>query len=284
MDELKIEEFSPMVADIKTMVEYSKGITISDFTNKAQIKLVTEQRKKLRDIRTSITKQSKTFRQKAVDFNKAVIAKEKELIALVEPEEERLKVLEEKADQEKLKADRVELLPKRYEKLATIGDKEAITDDELLSMDSATFDAYYNKRVSAKNNAERAVLDAEKKKHEEELAEFRRKEDALATEAKRVADQKEWEAKEEERRKKKEEADKKEAEDRKALEEQEKKDAEARRVVEEEEKKAKLAANKMYTDWLTQYGYVADSEEFVTLEHGDTIFLYKKLGEFHRTK
>lgn len=281
MDE--IEEFSPMVADIKTVVEYSKGITISDFTNKAQIKLVTEQRKKLRDIRTSITKQGKVFRQKAVDFNKAVLSKEKELIALVEPEEDRLKALEEKAEQEKLKADRVELLPKRYEKLATIGDDEAITDNELLSMDSATFDAYYNKRVSAKNNAERAALDAERKKYEDELAEFRRKEDALALEAKRVADQKEWEARQEEKRKHDEENAERERKLKEEVAEKEKKEAEARRVADDAEKKAKLETDKLYQEWLAGFGYVADSEEFVVLENGNRMILYKKLEEFNRT-
>src|SRR3990167_9340606 len=97
MENLQIEEFNPKVAEIQAVVEEGKKLTVTDFSDKVQLKIVRDHRLKLKSIRVDITKQGKAFRQKALDFQKAVISKEKELIALVEPEEERLDAIEEVA-------------------------------------------------------------------------------------------------------------------------------------------------------------------------------------------
>lgn len=168
MEEKNIEQFNPTVAELTALVEATKNIKATDLTDKKQLEVVKESRKKLSDARINITKRGKELRQSAIDFQKAVIEKEKELISIISPEEDRLKEIEAEAKEIKIREERMAVLPQWKEKLSTIGDKEEISDEQLLGMDHAQFTDYYNQRVANKNDADRRAIEDEKKKNEEE--------------------------------------------------------------------------------------------------------------------
>lgn len=288
MSETKFEQeltkFDPTIDKLQKIAKEASELTVTDFSDKTQVAQVRTKRLELRDIRVSITKTGKALRDDANAFAKAVIAKEKELVAVIEPEENRLEALEDEADRQIELARRRGYLPDRKARLEAINDGIEISDDELLELDDAGFINYYNSRESARIEAERIKLEEEKKaeeirKAEEAVAEFQRKEaEAKAEEerkvkleaeekAKRDAEQKridEANAKieaekrklEEDRkqlehdkevervRKEAEERAKKETEERIAREAKEKEEAEKRRV-EEQKKKAEEEAKKL---------------------------------------
>lgn len=87
--ELNIEQFDPTLADLQKIVALTKNVTVTDFKDKAQLELVHQNRIALRDVRVKITKKGKELREEATKFAKDVITHEKELIAVLEPEESR---------------------------------------------------------------------------------------------------------------------------------------------------------------------------------------------------
>ena len=89
--------------------------------------------------------------QVAIAFQKAVIEKEKELIGIILPEEDRLSGIEEEAKALIIREERLEKLPIRKERLAQV---ESYPDDELLlTMDSMAFESFYNKKVAEHNES-----------------------------------------------------------------------------------------------------------------------------------
>lgn len=179
MDEtLSLEKFDPTVADLQQLVGITSQVVVSDINDKDQLEAVKTNRIALRDARVAISKKGKELREGAIKFQKDVIAKEKELIAIIEPEENRLKAIEEEVKVKKIRAERMAVLPQRKERLNSIGDGVDYSDkdDLLLGMDDAEFDAYYNQQVANKNEADAAALKA--------------REDAAAAEEKRLADEK----------------------------------------------------------------------------------------------
>ena len=280
MEKLEIEKFSPTVAEIKRVVDEGMGINISDPTNPAQLKLVKDQRVKLRDMRTAITRQGKTLRQEAVDFQKAVIGKEKELIALIEPEEKRLSDLETWVAETKERADRLELLPKRKERLAALNDSIVATDDELVGMDSVAFEGYINKRLADKNELDRRALEVKEREIKEQEEKLNREKEAQAREEKVRIEERE--------RAERAEKDRKDAEVRLTIATAEKEKAEKeQKEREEQEKKEKLEADQKYQDFLSSCGYTeATKNDYhvsrnIDPDGGAHITLYKKVGEIY---
>lgn len=245
---MDIQKFNPTVAELTTLAEEAKAVDISDLT------AVKEMRLKLRTARTTITKTGKEFRAEALAFQKAVIAKEKELLELVTPEEDRLKAVEDEAARAAELEERKKVIPWRKEQLITIGDgKDNPTEEELLDMDDATFTSYLNERKAAHLDA------VEAEKREAELAEQREKEKEEAAEK----------ARQEERERL--EREQKEKEEREAKEK-----AEAERQAKEEEAKAKK--NKAYKEWLDKHGYTTKTKDDYKVERdGNTFTLYKKI-------
>lgn len=295
-EELNIEKFNPTVAEIQAVVNEGKVLTISDFTNVAQVKAVRDQRLRLKEIRVNITKQGKLLRQEALDFQKKVIGKEKELVALVEPEEERLSSLEEAADKFAERERRRELLPKRKLSLEGINDGiDNLSDEDLMDMDTLAFDAYYNKRIADKNEKDRKALEEKertlmeadaKAAREKELREA--EERGRAEAEKKLQETREREDREREERIKREEVEAKERAEkiereakekveREAREKKEKEEAEARA---ETERKAKLAKDKKYQAFLKKCGWTAKTSGSFYIEvKGQTCVIYKKVGE-----
>jgi hypothetical protein len=180
---LDIEKFNPTVAELQRLVEESKSLTVSDFGDAEQIRAVKKHRLVLRDARVAITKTGKSLREDALKFQKAVIEKEKELVAIVEPEEERLQAFEDKAAALVEVKRREALLPARKAKLDEIKDGIEALDDQLLTMDDEAFNTYYNGRIYEKNRKDREALEArERAVKEEEDRQRREKEKAEAEE------------------------------------------------------------------------------------------------------
>ena len=302
MENLDIEKFSPAVAEIQRIVEGGKNLTITDFSDKNQVKLVRDHRLQLKEIRVMITKQGKAFRQKALDFQKQVILKEKELILLVEPEEERLAAIEEQADAFAEREKRRELLPKRLERLSAFKDGVKISDDEILDMDSSSFEGYCNKRLADKNEKDRlfnetkerelkeAETKAAREKEIKEAEEHARKEERDRTE-KAEADLKVQREREDKERKERIEREEREAKERAAAiereakerierEERERKEKAEAEAKTEAERKEKLAKDQKYQEFLASHGWSKEKAgEFYVEVKGSTYSLYKKVGE-----
>lgn len=295
IEKLEIEKFNPTVMEIQKVVDEGKSITISDFSNKVQVKAVRDQRIKLKEIRVAITKQGKMYRQKALDFQKAVIGKEKELVALVEPEEVRLEALEDQASAFEEREKRRELLPKRRDRLASINDGVEISDDELLDMDSTAFEGYCNKRFADKNEKDRIELEAKERAIKEAEAkaarekEIKEAEDRARADERKRAEEAEAKLKEERDRAEKESKERIAREEREAKERAEKIEREAKEKAErlereterlqqeakeklereererkekaeaearaEAEQKEKLAKDKKYQEFLSMHGW-----------------------------
>lgn len=214
MDEKNLEKFDPTVAELTAMVASTKGITATDLKDRNQLEIVKTARISLKNARVRITKVGKELRADALAFQKAVIAKETELIAIIDPEETRLEAIEEEAKQLYIREERLKLLPTRKERLLAIdGVKEWATDEELLNLNSEAYEAFFNECTATHNEEVRladlkkkeeeeaklakeradaqAKLDAERKAFEEDKAkeEAKRIEAEAKAEAKRKADQ-----------------------------------------------------------------------------------------------
>lgn len=284
MDE-SIIKFDPTTAELKNMVASTKDITAVDLKDKDQLAIVRKNRIALKTARVQISRVGKELRQEAVDFQGKVIAKEKELIAIIEPEEDRLEAIEKEAENLKIREDRLEKLPARKERLIAIhpGIEPATTDEELLEMDSNQFESYFNSYVA---------------KHNEDLRKLEREEQALK-EAEIKAEQ---DAKQEKLNVQQAELDKKEA-DLKAKEDEIKRAEQIKQAEEEavkserdrieyEKKKAEndkkaqeaeLKKKKDYIEFLKSYGWTnAKREDFKVEEEVDGYVLYQRLGKFKK--
>lgn len=250
--EKQLEKFNPTVAELQKMVEATKGITATDLTDATQLAVVKENRLKLRDARTTITKIGKDLRADALEYQRAVIAKEKELLAIIEPEEARLKKIEDEAKHLEEMEKRAQVLPWRREQVAGIADGlENPTDEMLLDMDDEAFNAYVATRKAAKLDR----MEAEARAKED--AERREKEKEEAAERARIEERQRMEREQKE----KEERATKEAE-------------EARKREAEEQEKAEK--NKKYQNFLKKNGYTEETkDEFKVVREGDTFKLYK---------
>ena len=189
-------EFLPEMVDPKkeylqkVAEEVSKIEADPSKMDKDTLTLVNATKNKLVKARTSIAKAGKALRDPHTEFNNAVSAYEKELIAIIEPEEKRLKAIEVDAKKIAIREERRLTLEEYKAKLDSIGDDFAITDDELLEFDPNQRDQYYNERlgahleaVKAANEAkaaeEAAAKEAEQKKIDDEKAAIEREKEQL---------------------------------------------------------------------------------------------------------
>jgi hypothetical protein len=171
-DAIVVLEFNPAVIDPKKeqlqMIadEVAKIEADPAKMDKDTLELVNTTKNKLVKARTTIEKACKALRDPHTAFNNSVSAYEKELIAIIEPQEKRLKELEVTAKEVAIKAEREKTLPEFKAKLAEIGDDVEISDEELLKLDPPSRDVYYNQRLGAKLAADKAALDAQKAQQE----------------------------------------------------------------------------------------------------------------------
>ena len=251
---------------LRALVAETETLTLTDVTDEAQVKIIKEKRIALRDARLSLNEIGKGMRADALAFQKGVIAKEKELIAIVEPEEERLQALEDKAKGYREMQDRLAMLPERKQKILDlkITDENAIrnlTDDYILSFNATEFQGLLNKLLADKNEADRLA----NQKKEDELNKKQRDID----EADRI-----------------EKARLKGIEDEKLRQEREKKAEEDRvereklqKEKEQREEKERLEKDKIYQDFLKEHGVTPETkDDFKIIKTGDEIKVFKLVG------
>lgn len=175
--------FDPSIDQLNKLIEATRTITAKDLSDDTQLAVVKETRLQLRDARIAIEKKGKSMREDALKYQKDVIAREKELIGIIEPEEARLKSIEEEATAIKTRAARAGLLPMRREQLAGLVDGVEPADEHLLDMDNDEFITYLNTRKAEKLDRDMAELKA----REAAIADKERL--AQVAEAARVAEQ-----------------------------------------------------------------------------------------------
>lgn len=193
----------------------STGIT--EITNKAGYDECHAKRMVLKNKRVEIGKTGKAAREDATKFSQAVIAAEKELIAIISPEEERLQALQqawddareaERAEAERIEAERIQ---KQKDALAVItgslarlfgADVETLSValDQLTNFDMTQFDdVFLPDAVKARDEAIAAISKARDERVQLDLqaAELRRQQEenerkaAQEAEARRAQQEKE---------------------------------------------------------------------------------------------
>jgi len=255
--------FSTTADKLKELAAKSVGIT--EVTNKAGRDQAHRAAMDLRDARLTIERTGKEAREDARQFADAVVGAQKELVALVEPEEIRLKNLRdawddaraaEKAEEERKERERVAAMAKRIADIEALPGKlfgagvedikraiTALDGDDLDGID----EVYYPTASMAKGNVleklhkayeERAELD----RQAAEILRLQQEREAKAKAAaeKLAAERAAFEAEQAEARKAQEEADRKAAEaraeaDRVAQAERDRQAEEARQQREREE-------------------------------------------------
>lgn len=86
-------------SELLALAEESKGLTINGPEDKAGYKAVREQRIKLKNARTKLENDAYDLRENAIKFQKTVIAREKQLKAIIAPAESELSNKEEQYDE-----------------------------------------------------------------------------------------------------------------------------------------------------------------------------------------
>lgn len=285
--------FDPTIDQLNRMIAVTSAITAEDLSDDKQIAIVKENRLNLRDARIAIEKKGKELRADALKYQKDVIAKEKELLSIIGPEEDRLKELEDKAAQIKVRAARQALLPMRKEQLSLViqlGD--VVNDDTLLDMDNDEFITYLNTLKAEKLDRdmaevkarEAAIADKERiaqVAEEARVAERNRLEaleraDAAALEKKNAYEKQQIEL---EAQRKVDEANAETAR-LKAQEEARLREIEIR-AQQEKNEYAKRAADQRYQEWLGDIGYKeADAVLWQFKQDGNITGAFKFVGSF----
>lgn len=293
MDTTNIEKFDPTTQELTKMVATSKSITeLSDPL------VIRDMRLSLKNARVSITKKGKELREEAIAFQKAVIGKEKELIGIIEPEEDRLAGIEELAKTRKEREERVNLLPMRRMRITELGITREATDEELCEMDTVSFQEWTNTVVAEQNEAKRLELEAKEreiKEAEDRIArekETKEREEKAREDEKRLAEERAKEAlikAEKDKQEaieavRREEAQKAADAEKKRLtlieEEKMKNAAETKRIADET---AKREADEKYRKWLADNGALPEVQGWMAIRdpYGkNEMVLYKEVSRY----
>lgn len=107
-----------------------KELKVNGVDDKEGLKAVESARKELKNKRVEIEKVSKGMRESAVRFQKAVISREKELVTLIEPEENRLMKIEDDIWDQKERL-REEAEKKEYDRIQNMLDQLREVNQEM---------------------------------------------------------------------------------------------------------------------------------------------------------
>lgn len=269
-----LETFDPTEAKLSELIQETAHIVEVNLDDPEQLATVKRGRLNLRSARVALEKTGKAMRDGANAYAKKVIAREKELIAIIEPEEQRLADFEKQAADLAEKRTRLALLPERKARLEQIG--VTLKDDVINAMTSLQFEENVNKLVAEKNEAEAKARQEEQEARQAELdakeKELKEKEDALA----RETETREREAKAREEEREKIEKEQKEKEEREA---KEKAAAEAKEL----EDKQKRDRAERYKAFRADLGWTEETAgDFYEKVDDATnkVTLFKKVGEF----
>lgn len=96
----QLSQFEVNKEDLKDRVALYSGLVVKGISDKPGRKAVSDARKNLKTIRAGITNTGKDLRDNFNKVSKAIIAREKELIAITQPEEDRLEQIEKDISEE----------------------------------------------------------------------------------------------------------------------------------------------------------------------------------------
>lgn len=162
METLNLEKFSPTKTEIIKLAEKYKDLFIKNIDDIRGYAEVDVARKELKKVRVEIQKTGKLLRSDALAFQKAIIAKENELITIIEPIEIKLQEEQNRIELEKEKIRRQKFLPERKIKLKEIN--IIVEDDFLLLMNDIRFDEFFNqKKQEFLEEKERKIKEAQEK-------------------------------------------------------------------------------------------------------------------------
>jgi hypothetical protein len=267
-----LTQFDPTIEKLSALVAESAGIVEVNLDDPSQLDTVKRARLKLRDARVSIEKAGKEYRQDALDYQRAVIAKEKDLIAIIEPEEQRLKDFEKAAELEKARRIRIAQMPERRQRLEANG--FPVDEAKILEMDSVAFETHFNELVAEKNRKDREAADA---KAAAEKAELERREEVLKEGERKLEEERNAREREEKARADERARIEREAKEKKDREEREAREKAARDAREREELEKKQA----YKKFLLDNGWTAETAgSFKEEKVGDSVVLWKKVASF----
>lgn len=248
-----IEIFKPGIAELRSVAERLRGITIKGVDDVEGYAAAKDAKKELAQWRIDITKSGTKFRAEALAYQREVIRQEKEHLEIITPVEDNLKAMIQAVDEAKAREERKVLIPSRKAMLAEI--EVEMTDDELLALDEKEFEGVFNTKKMQYLEAREAKRREEEneKRHQEELEKAKAEAAAKAIEEERLRVEREAQAKAAE--------EKRLEDDRKA-----------------EEKK--IARNKRYKEWLEKNGRTEENKgDFYIEREGTKFTLYKVVDE-----
>lgn len=193
--EAEIKKFPIKIEDLKALAAKYAGLTINGLADVEGYKAVVAARKDVKKMRVHIQNTGKDVRDGAVKFQKLVIAKENEFVAVIEPTEDRLEDLEirwerlkeeDEKEKERAKAARIQSMQSQLtavEYAVDIFDLQAMSDEqfyELLRNATADFEVIKVKREEErKAKLEESIqLELERQKRERELEKQRVEQEA----------------------------------------------------------------------------------------------------------
>lgn len=306
MENFKIDKFDPLKKEITDLVESVKK-TVASSTGAEGYDLMKENKKALQSRRIAIVKDMKSDRDGALQFQRAIIQIEKELLGIIKPVEDDLLGKIKEIDEAKAREERKELLPDRKLMLADI--KIELSDDAILYMDDNAFASYhYDKKMEYLEAKQAKIDEAEQKKIDDdkknkfELYNKRKEllipywgylhndhrgcdygelpEESFAI----ILNEAKKNKKEQEEKAKKEVGEALKKAKTKAVEQEKIRVAEQKK---EDELKAKkesrnLARRKKYKEFLKEHGATNANlkTDFYQAVDGKNVTLYKKVGEF----
>lgn len=246
-----IIKFDPTVEQLNEIVSIAREVVVTDLEDKEQLEKSKGLRLNFVKARTTIEKCGKKLRAEALKFQKDVIAREKELLSIITPEEDRLKQYELDAEFLYIQKERTAQLPERKERVAKAGIE--MTDEYIMSLNMVDFECKFNELVSEKNEKDR--LENERIKQEQEAETKRIADIALRMEQQKIRD-----------------AEIKAQAEKDALDKIERE--KAQQALKEKQDAEKLAKDTEYNNFKAQYDF--DKEE----NTGSEIILWKKVATY----
>jgi len=264
METFDISKFEPWKSELTALANSCRKLTINWIDDKEWYETVKEKRIELKKIRVDMKKKWKALRDDANKFSKAVIAKEKEYVWIIEPEEQRLEQIEKEHIEQVEIEWRKDQLPVRR---AMLWDLAVMSDEEILALSDAKFSwtiICLQRDKLAKEEAEKAENDRLEKEKTER--------DRLVKEAEERATKKAEEKVEKEKQEQQEQIDELIKD-----KEQREKDAEAEKRH-EARKQAKLKKDEEYNKFLLDNNYNEKTD--VIKNDWRVATIYRKVSSF----
>lgn len=254
--ELSLSLLDEKEETLKALADQYKGLTVDGTEDKEGFKALRNARITLKNERVAIENAAKALREPAIRFQKKVIEREKQLVAIIAPTEEALHAEEKRIEQLKEEARKeremweAKQLQDRLDKLAEYNyaadwvEVKHMTDDEfntLLAHAKASHEEELRRQAEIRAEEERKRKEEEERlqREREELARLRAEQEAREVELRRQEEERQAKIREEQERLRAE-RERIEAE-RRAIEEEKRKAEEARRLEEARKEAAERA-------------------------------------------